>query len=569
MDCVDEWPKAGSPGAKPLLRRVLHIGHGTVQDDDGEGFFLGLAGVTLRAEDGPSAMSLLQPPPELVFIRESIPFQEALSILRLLRGACPSSCVAVVAQKPDVDQAVQFVRAGAYDYLPGPLDKGRLDNLVAGLMQERLRSEDHARDRFFCSECPQGVPIVGRSPGMVQTLEMLRLVSHSRCNPILIFGETGTGKELAAQAVHAWRCGDREPLVAINCAALTANLLESELFGHVRGAFTGADREKTGLFEVAGTGSIFLDEISEMPQDLQAKLLRVLQEWRFRKVGGTKDIPCHATAIASSNRDLPGEVAAGRFRRDLYYRLAVFPITIPPLRSRSRQADIPLLAEYFLLNCASRPRAQKPQLSPEALDMLLRHDWPGNVRELRNLVERAVILAKSGAITPACLVFDPRLRPVGEVHAAAPASQVYLPCPPQPRGADAGNGPEPVAKPAEGAQGTPADPHAAPTTGPSACPAARHPEAQAPRPAHGAAPFRPMDFSLESAERELIVRALNETGWQRTRAAALLGITRATLHAKLKRYHIQAPGTPGPAGTPGLPDAANRQTAAPVEPAAK
>lgn len=544
MDCVGEWPKAGSPGAKPLFRRVLHIGRGTVQDDGAEGFLLGLAGVTLRAEDGPSAMSLLQPPPELVFIRESIPFQEALSILRLLRGACPSSRVAVVAQKPDVDQAVQFVRAGAYDYLPGPLDKGRLDNLVAGLMQERARSEDHARDRFFCSECPQGVPIVGRSPGMVQTLEMLRLVSHSRCNPILIFGETGTGKELAAQAVHAWRCGDREPLVAINCAALTANLLESELFGHVRGAFTGADREKTGLFEVAGTGSIFLDEISEMPPELQAKLLRVLQERTFRKVGGTKDICCNATIIASSNRDLPGEVRSGRFRRDLYYRLAVFPISIPPLRCESRRADIPLLAEYFLATSDIRAGSGSHRLSAEAQEMLLRHDWPGNVRELRNVIERAMILTTTGEIAPSCLVLEGSHTPLAEARGDPPSSQVHVPasCPPLEL---------PVCRPMERTLAAASAPRAIATDAPrpgvlyltQAAPATEPLVPSEPIASAGRPPV--LDFSLEAAERELIIRALRETGWQRTRAAALLGITRATLHAKLKRYDIKVPGGRG------------------------
>ena len=349
-----------------------------------------------------------------------------------------------------------------------------------------------ARDRFFLPECPPAVPLAGRSPAMAEVLRTVRLVAESRLSPVLITGETGTGKELAARAVHALRAGTAEDFIAVNCATLTANLLESELFGHVKGSFTGADREKTGLFEAAAAGSIFLDEISEMPVGLQAKLLRVLQERTFRKVGGTRDIPCRATVIASSNRDLAAEGRAGRFRRDLYYRLAVFPIHLPPLRSAERREDIPLLAEYFIEEGgleargpgsapgreAVRPAPLARALSEQGRQRLLAHSWPGNVRELRNVLERAMLLATSDEITPASLKIE------GDTSAAAPAPGVALP---------------------------------------------------------------EDDFSLETAERLFIARALQETGWQRTRAAALLGITRATLHAKLKRYNITLP-EPGLAG---------------------
>ncbi|MCK4625429.1 MAG: sigma-54-dependent Fis family transcriptional regulator, partial [Phycisphaerae bacterium] len=287
---------------------------------------------------------------------------------------------------------------------------------------------------------------------------------------------TGVGKELAARAVHWWRYGDFERFIAINCAALTSTLLESELFGHVKGAFTGADREKTGLFEQANDGSIFLDEISEMTSELQAKLLRVLQERTFRKVGGSKDIHCNATIVASSNKNLLAETQTGKFRQDLYYRLAVFPITIPALRSNDRRDDICLLAEYFLESSGNPTRDGATRLGEEAKQRLIQHNWPGNVRELRNVIERAIILEKGDEISVSSLVFD-----------------------------------------GQEAQATPE---------------------QAPA---SAAPKPEKEFSLKSAEREFIVRALRETGWQRTRAAALLGITRATLHAKLKRYDIQAP----------------------------
>jgi two-component system response regulator HydG len=331
-----------------------------------------------------------------------------------------------------------------------------------------------SRERFFAPECPPGVPIVGHSRALRETLQLVRLVAESDTSPILIVGGTGTGKELIAAAIHALRGGNADNFIAVNCAALTASLLESELFGHVKGAFTGADREKTGLFEVAGRGTLFLDEISEMPSGLQAKLLRVLQEKKFRKVGGTRDIPCEATIQTSSNRDLAKESRDGTFRPDLYYRLAVLPITLPPLRDRPE--DIPLLAEYFIETLGAAARVGPRTLSPDAIDTLLRHDWPGNVRELRNVIERALILERGPQITPAGLRMD---------------------------------------VPATGATALTAPPTPLPTDG---------------------------DLSLETAERLFITRALQETGWQRTRAAALLGITRATLHAKLKRYKIAFPG---------------------------
>jgi transcriptional regulator with GAF, ATPase, and Fis domain len=309
---------------------------------------------------------------------------------------------------------------------------------------------------------------------------MLRVVGQSRCNPVLILGATGTGKELAAQAVHAWRYCNTEKFVAVNCAALTANLLESELFGHVRGAFTGADRDKTGLFELASGGSIFLDEISEMPLDLQAKLLRVLQERAFRKVGGASEIPCDATVIASSNRDLFREALQGRFRRDLYYRLAVFPISIPPLNSPGRQDDIALLAGYF---AETFHHGRGPiEFTAEAMGILTRHDWPGNVRELKNVIERAMILERGDRITAQSIFIDSESQPLPCLDTASSAAQAA-------------------------------------------------------------------DFSLETAEREFISRALKEVGWQKSKAAALLGITRATLLAKIKRYDIKSPGD-SPASSP-------------------
>ena len=313
--------------------------------------------------------------------------------------------------------------------------------------------------------------MVGQSKAIRNTLKMIKLVAASQCNPVLIIGETGTGKELAAKAVHNIRHPEG-PFIAVNCAALTANLLESELFGHAKGSFTGADREKTGLLELAENGSLFLDEISEMPIDLQAKLLRVLQERNFRKVGGTETITTNATIIASSNRNLDKETRENRFRSDLYYRLNICPVTIAPLRSPQRKEDIPIMAEYFLKNSTMCPEKSSKihSFTKLAIEALQKYDWPGNVRELSNTIERAILLETTNKIGLSSIVINP----ADSFQLSASQSSDKI-----------------------------------------------------------------RDFSLEKAERKLITRALQETGWQKTRAAALLGITRATLYAKVKQYNIE------------------------------
>jgi len=356
--------------------------------------------------------------------------------------------------------------------LRGPQQYERLEEIAARACGAAAPSvEPSGGDACFVSELAAMVGMVGRSTAVCKTVEMIRLVAESRCNPVLIIGETGTGKELAARAIHAIR-HPNEPFVAVNCAALTANLLESELFGHVKGSFTGADRDKTGLLELAGEGTLFLDEISEMPLDLQAKLLRVLQERTFRKVGGIRDVACTATVVASSNRNLRKEVEEKRFRQDLYYRLNICPITLVPLRSPERREDIALLAEYFLRTsniCGGR-QTKVNAITRLAIEALHQHTWPGNVRELRNVIERAILLEPTDKIGLDSIMIE---------------------------------------------------------------------TAQAEEAGDSPLGGRVRDFSLEKAERELIARALHETNWQKTQAASLLGITRATLYAKVKQYNIQ------------------------------
>lgn len=380
--------------------------------------------------------------------------------------------VVVGSDENDTELLAEFMRMGAYDYLQGKRDYDRLEQIVNRIKNEpKTVDSEEDINNFFAEELAGSVSMVGRSKAILNTLKMIKLVAASRCNPILVLGETGTGKELAAKAIHTLR-HPNERFVAVNCATLTANLLESELFGHVKGSFTGADREKMGLLESAGAGTLLLDEISEMPIDLQAKLLRILQERAFRKVGGIENIACNATIMASSNRDLKSEVQAGCFRRDLYYRLNICPITIAPLRNIERREDIRLLAEFFLKtsNICPEKRNKITSLTKLAIEALEKHDWPGNVRELRNVIERAILLETTDKIGLNSIVIDPT--EYGQVSDNPTAGLIK-------------------------------------------------------------------GFSLAKAERELISLALRETGWQKTRAAALLGITRATLYAKVKQYNIE------------------------------
>jgi len=406
--------------------------------------------------------------------------------------------VVVVGDDNNTDLSTEFIQTGAYDYLKSKQDYAQLEKIINGIKNKPNPSTPLSRacrtssvlgtpygeqstSRFFAEDLAGSVSMVGHSKAVLNTLKMIKLVAISQCNPILIVGETGTGKELAAKAIHTLR-HPKEQFVAVNCAALTANLLESELFGHVKGSFTGADREKTGLMELAQSGTLLLDEISEMPIDLQAKLLRVLQEKSFRKVGGIKNIACSATIIASSNRNLKSEVQANRFRCDLYYRLNISPITLAPLRSQERRQDIRLLAKYFLETSTICPQkcGKITSLTELAIEALEKHDWPGNVRELRNVIERAILLETTDKIGLNTIYIDPT--EWSEVSSSPTLGLIK-------------------------------------------------------------------DFSLAKAERELIARALQKTGWQKTRAAALLGITRATLYAKVKQYNIEKDSyiTNGPA----------------------
>lgn len=538
--------------ANPALRAVVVVGEALDRHLD-RACLLSLCRELFICPDPGSALeTLAAQQADLLLVLDELPQQQILSLLVAAAKACPSALGVVLSAKPRWELAGQYIRAGAFDYLPAPLSAAKLQGLIA---QAAGQCRPVGQDDFFLPICPREVPIAGRSSGLSHALELAKVVSDSQCNPVLITGETGSGKELFAQAIHAWRSRGGQEFVAVNCAALTASLLESELFGHVRGAFTGADREKTGLFELAGTGSIFLDEISEMPHDLQAKLLRVLQEKTFRKVGGTKDIACQASIIASSNRNLYEYSRSGGFRSDLYYRLAVFPIEVPALRAVGRRSDVPLLARYFIRNSTVPTRGRVESISPQAMQLLMEHDWPGNVRELKNVIDRAIILSKGPHVLPEHISIlpgglgSPSPSPLSHSHPLSrqnpdtgspfgqslpvpqPVGRAYLPDTAGLPGTAGTSALSPTGSSSFAGSPLSAPSPTAPVSGLS--------------PAGSSLPIAPppapKDFSLEMAEREFITRALKETGWQRTKAAALLGITRATLHAKIKRYEIKAP----------------------------
>ena len=313
-----------------------------------------------------------------------------LDLLKTFRDENPAGQVVLISGFGTLETAIEAVRAGAFDYISKPFNIGEVKATVD-------RALDVVEAGGSALPGPQtAVPrgLIGRSAAMVQVYKQIAHAAGSSA-PVLVIGESGTGKELVARAVHAHGARAREAFVAVNCGAIVDTLLESELFGHTRGAFTGAVADARGLFEQADRGTIFLDEIGETSPALQVKLLRVLEEGEVRPVGASRTVKMHARVIAATNRELEEEVAAGRFRKDLYYRLGVIIIRVPPLRDR--RTDIPLLVAQFLENAQSRA-SRRVTLTSDAVDALSAYDWPGNVRELENTIERLVVFSRGGAI---------------------------------------------------------------------------------------------------------------------------------------------------------------------------
>jgi DNA-binding NtrC family response regulator len=341
-------------------------------------------------------------------------------IVQLEQRRCEAQVVMVTAHA-SVATAVEAMRHGAFDYIEKPFGADQIEQLVAqAIRQGRLLRPDFGTG---AAAGPCGSPATPVMIGSSAAMQSLR-AKIARIAPtpetVLVTGESGTGKELVARALHAASGRPPAAWVSVNCPALSANLMESELFGHVQGAFTGADRPRSGRFALAAGGTILLDEVTEIDLPLQAKLLRVLQEKSFEPVGSSESIESDARVLATTNRDLRAEVAAGRFREDLYYRLAVLPLHVPPLRQRKE--DIPELIEYFLARSAQRLRREPCALEPDALELLVRYPWPGNVRELENIITRACVLNMGRPITREELgrSLSTELAPAGPPLAAVP-----------------------------------------------------------------------------------------------------------------------------------------------------
>lgn len=350
-------------------------------------------------------------PPDVALVDMKMPGMDGLELLREINIRRPGLPVILLTAFGSVGSAVEAMKKGAFDYLTKPADNEELKAVLDKaheyhrLIRENTRLRKHADG---------SVDFIGASPGVERVRDLINQAGPSEAT-VLILGESGTGKELVAEGLHQASLRDNRPLIKVNCAALPDDLLESELFGYVKGAFTGAVKDKPGRFQLADGGTLFLDEIGEMPAALQAKLLRALQEKTVEPLGSVQTIQTDVRIIAATNRNLRAEVEAGRFREDLYYRLAVLEISIPPLRERKE--DLPLLVSFLLGRLGEKNRKAVRTVTPAFLEALSRYDWPGNVRELENVLERALILARSDTL-------GPDLLPPMITGAAAPAPEM-------------------------------------------------------------------------------------------------------------------------------------------------
>ena len=418
--------------------------------------------------------------PAAVLLDIDLPDGSGLDALREIKQRQPDAVVIMITANVLVENTISALRGGAYDFIGKPVNLEELRVTIRnGLEAHELRREvgqvrrERARQWNFDQ-------IIGQSPAVSEMLDLARKVAGSEVSSVLLQGESGTGKDLVAKAIHYASRRSDAPFVAINCAAIPVNLVESELFGYEKGAFTDAKARKEGLFEQAEGGTLFLDEIGELELSLQAKLLRVLEEGTFRRVGGLKDLPLDVRVIAASNRNLKAESEANRFRLDLFYRLSVILIDIPPLRERGD--DMLLLAEHYIesFNQKLRLRRQIKGLSPEVTAAFRRYSWPGNVRELRNVIERAMILEDEETVT---MKYLPRDVAAGAGSVPQPSSSAAASTPDASRG---------FKLPADG-------------------------------------------LSLDDVEMSLVRQALEQSNGNQTRAAELLGISRDQLRYRLKK----------------------------------
>jgi nitrogen regulation protein NR(I) len=433
------------------------------------------------AADGEQALAVLQKTPVHVVVTDLImPRLGGMELLGRVGAEFPDVPVIVITAHGTVDSAVQALKAGAFDYITKPFEQEELKKVIAKASRahEIERQNVHGPTR-----AGEKAPLVGHSLSMRQIFEIVAKVADSP-STVLITGESGTGKELIARELHLGSPRRDKPLIKVNCAAIPKDLVESELFGYERGAFTGAVGSKPGRFELADGGTLFLDEIGEIPVEMQVKLLRALQESEFERVGGIKTLHVDVRLIAATNRDLKALIADGRFREDLFYRLAVVPVSLPPLRDR--REDIPLLVHHFIGKYNQRLGKRVDRVDDEAMQMLLGYSWPGNIRELENLMERSVLFADGSIILGSSLPDALRER---SAVAAVPIAAVG------PLGA--------IAAPS------------------------------------GASMKEIVRQAQAELEKELISRALEETGGNVTRAAKRLQISRKSLQVKMKELGLR------------------------------
>ncbi|HRT71743.1 MAG TPA: sigma-54 dependent transcriptional regulator [Syntrophales bacterium] len=368
--------------------------------DDEESICRSLAGIlsdegyrVLTVGSGEEALKVIEEElPDLVLLDIWLPGIDGIETLKVIKRDYPQIQVVIMSGHGTIETAVKATKLGAFDFLEKPLSLEKVV-LIINHALDLVRLEEE--NRLLRQKFPQDYELTGESRAIMDLKETISIVAPTNAW-ILIMGENGTGKELVARSIHKQSKRARKPFVEVNCAAIPEDLIESELFGHEKGAFTGATSAKKGKFDLANEGTLFLDEVADMSLKAQAKILRILQEKKFERVGGTKVIDTDVRVVAATNKDLEREMEAGRFRQDLYYRLHVIPLTVPPLRER--KDDIPLLVRRFLKEFSLKEGVEDKEITEEALNRLMQHDWPGNVRELKNIIERLVIMTSDSVI---------------------------------------------------------------------------------------------------------------------------------------------------------------------------
>lgn len=428
--------------------------------------------LTMAADGSEAWNSFQQDHFDLVITDLRMPNMDGMQLLSHIKESSPDTPVIVITAFGSIENAVEAMQQGAFDYVTKPFEEARLNLSIeralnfSRIMDENKNLREEIREKLNIGN------MVAESPAMKKILKAAQAVAASNAN-VIVYGESGTGKELITRAIHDMSPRSHGPFVALNCAAIPENLLESELFGHEKGAFTGATDKKIGKFEIADGGSLFLDEIGEMNLQIQAKVLRAIEQQEFQRVGGNRTLKTNTRFIAATNKDLRKAVNDGQFREDLFFRINVFPIIIPPLRQRTE--DIIPLAKFFINKFCKEMGKRTADLSKDSENLLLSHPWPGNVRELQNTIERAVIMLQSNKMTAEDLAFVSGTSSFEDSRGGFPVSAFQIPM--------------------EG-------------------------------------------FSLEEHEKDLLLQALRRTRNNKSRAAKLLGLSRATLRYRMEKFSL-------------------------------